>query len=297
MHAAAGCPDVLVIGATGMLGRPVVRRLVADGFRVRALVRDDERARACLPAACELARGDVLDGGALEAAMAGRDTVYVNLAAPRSVRRPDIERSAAEPIVAAARAAGVRHLLKISFMGVPQASDLWWQIGHKAESERVFAAGGIDWTIFQPTWFMESLALFRAGRRLVLPRTPARPIHWISGDDYARQVAAALRAPAARNRAYVIQGPQPLTFRQAADRFAAAWRPRPLRVVEIPPALVRAVAPFLADARYLLDLIEVTFETNVAFEADDAWADLGKPTMTIEGYVESMLETGDVPRK
>ncbi len=162
----------LLIGGTGMLGRPVARRLAREGFVVRALVRDRDRARPRLPAECELAAGDVLDEASLAEAMAGVNAVYVNLAAPRNPKRRDIEREGVPRIIAAARAAGVKHLLKISFMGVPAASALWWQVRHKAESEQAIIHSGIDHTILRPTWFMESLALFRVGRRLVLPRMP-----------------------------------------------------------------------------------------------------------------------------
>jgi len=290
----------LLIGGTGMLGRPVARRLAREGFVVRALVRDRDRARSILPAECELAAGDVLDEASLAEAMAGANAVYVNLAAPRNPKRRDVEREGVPRIIAAARAAGVEHLLKISFMGVPAASELWWQVRHKAASEQAIIDSGIDHTIFHPTWFMESLALFRVGRRLVLPRMPPEPLWWITGDDFARQVAAALTTDGARNRCFVVQGPEPLTFDAAARRLAAAWPERlggPLKVSSIPAWVIASMAPLVADARYMLDLLRVTFETNTAFEAKETWDDLGTPTMTVEDYARYIDETGDVPRK
>ncbi len=290
----------LLIGATGMLGRPVTRRLVREGFVVRALVRDRDRARSILPAECELAAGDVFDEGSLSEAMSAVNVVYVNLAAPRNPKHRDVEREGVPRIIAAARAAGVEHMLKISFMGVPAASTLWWQVRHKAESEQAIIDSGIDHTIFHPTWFMESLALFRVGRRLVLPRMPPEPLWWITGDDFARQVAAALTTDGARNRCFVVQGPEPLTFDAAARRLAAAWPERlggPLKVSSIPAWVIASMAPLVADARYMLDLLRVTFETNTAFEAKATWDDLGTPTMTVEDYARYIDETGDVPRK
>ena len=278
-----------------MLGRPVARRLVAEGNPVRALVRDPDRARAVLPRECDLVRGDVTDDASLARAMDGVGAVYINLAAPRSARRPDIERSGTPAIVDAARRAGVGRILKISFMGVPEGS--WWQLRHKAESEQAVRESGIAWTIFQPTWFMESLPLFRMGGRLVAPRVEDAPVYWISGDDYARQVAAALNNGRTANRTYIIQGPQPLSFRCAGERFARAWQPHPLKYTEIPLWALRPLCPVVADVRYLLDLLRVTFETNTTFEANDAWNDLGRPAMTVEDYAGYMRRTGDIPRK
>ncbi len=283
-----------------MLGRPVARRLVREGFVVRALVRDPDRARTQLPPECEFAAGDVLDEASLVEAMAGVNAVYVNLAAPRNPKRTDVERAGVPGIVAAARAAGVEHLLKISFMGVPAAKDLWWQVRHKAESEQAIIDSGIDYTIFHPTWFMESLALFRMGPGIVLPRVPSTPIWWIAGDDFARQVAAALTTDKARNRCFVVQGSEPLSFQDASRRLAAAWPGQsggPLKVWSIPTWVIASMAPLVADARYLQDLLRVTFETNTAFEARTTCDVLGTPTMTVEDYARYIDETGDVPRK
>jgi uncharacterized protein YbjT (DUF2867 family) len=62
---------ILVVGGTGMLGQPVVRRLLADGYQVRVLSRSPERARAVLGEGCELVGGDVDDLPSLEAALSG----------------------------------------------------------------------------------------------------------------------------------------------------------------------------------------------------------------------------------
>jgi nucleoside-diphosphate-sugar epimerase len=66
----------LVTGATGNVGNAIVRALVAEDRPVRALVRDPERARTVLPAACELVRGDVTDLASVTAALRDAPTVY-----------------------------------------------------------------------------------------------------------------------------------------------------------------------------------------------------------------------------
>ncbi len=70
-----------------------------------------------------------------------------------------------------------------------------------------------------------------------------------------------------------------------------------MKVSSIPSWVLAAMAPLVADARYLLDLLRVTFETNTCFEARQTWDDLGTPTMTVEDYTRYIDETGDVPRK
>jgi len=70
---------VLVVGATGMLGAPVAAALRRRGLVVRALVRDAEKARRVLGDGYELARGDVMDGDALQRALDGCQAVHVSL--------------------------------------------------------------------------------------------------------------------------------------------------------------------------------------------------------------------------
>jgi hypothetical protein len=78
-------PDkVLVVGATGMLGRPVVERLSADGSGVRVLARDPESARSLLGKGVEYVGGAVEDGASLGRALEGCRAVHVSLKAGRS---------------------------------------------------------------------------------------------------------------------------------------------------------------------------------------------------------------------
>jgi nucleoside-diphosphate-sugar epimerase len=66
----------LVTGATGLVGSHIVERLLADGWTVRALVRDPAAAAWLGNGGAELARGDILDGVSLRAAVADCDTVF-----------------------------------------------------------------------------------------------------------------------------------------------------------------------------------------------------------------------------
>lgn len=66
----------LVTGATGTVGNAVVRALLQRGRRVRALVRDVDRARGCVAREVELVRGDVTDEASVRAAVKGCAVVY-----------------------------------------------------------------------------------------------------------------------------------------------------------------------------------------------------------------------------
>ena len=70
---------VLVVGATGMLGKPVVQALRQRGLIVRAFVRDKEKAERLLGAGYEFAQGDVTDEATVQRALEGCQAVHVSL--------------------------------------------------------------------------------------------------------------------------------------------------------------------------------------------------------------------------
>lgn len=116
-------PHALVTGATGLVGSHIVERLLADGWTVRALVRDPSRAEWLARAGVALHPGDTLDSATFRHAAVGSDVVFHAAAAitPRggwdSYRATNIEgtRNAVE----AAHGAGARllHLSSVAVYG------------------------------------------------------------------------------------------------------------------------------------------------------------------------------------
>ncbi|MFB7510013.1 SDR family oxidoreductase, partial [Streptomyces broussonetiae] len=130
---------ILVTGATGTTGSEVVRQLAARGEKVRALTRDPARAR--VPAAVETVRGDYADPDSLAAAMAGVTAAYL-------VSPPGPGAAHDTALVAAARAAGVRRLVKLSAIGSDDPATGPTVAWH-GEGERVVRESGAQWTVLR----------------------------------------------------------------------------------------------------------------------------------------------------
>src|SRR5688500_5151315 len=114
---------VLVTGATGLIGQGLVQALCARGARVRALVRDLERARRLLPTGVELAPGDITDVATLRPALHEAELVYHTAGMPEQWQRDEsifdrVNRQGTKNVLEASHAAGVRRVVYTSTMDV-----------------------------------------------------------------------------------------------------------------------------------------------------------------------------------
>ncbi len=289
---------VLIIGGTGMLGRPVVRRMAREGLNIRALVRDVERAQRLLPGSVELVPGDLRDVASIEAAMRGVDAVYTNLENSVTRKRPawDPDGNGAMTVLQVAERSGIQRLGRISAIGVEEAADAWWPAAAKAEVDRAWMESNIATTIFRPTWFMESLPLFMMKNKIMMLRYRNTKLRWVAGDDLGRQVIATLTTDQPLNQICYVQGPERLTYREATERFAAALPNQP-KVVEYPVWPFRVLGLFHAQVKYLIKLMDLTDEFFAPMADSLPESELPTATMRIEDYAQYMTDTGDVPKK
>lgn len=158
---------IAVTGASGFVGRYLVRELLSRGYAVRALVRDAARAREGLGDAAskvELVIGDVCDDAVLARLVRGVDACAHLVGIIREVRGETTDKpqtfermhvAATRHIVDACRGAGVRRFLQMSALGVGADGKAEYQ-KTKWEAEkyvrRSFGDGtDLEWTIFRPS--------------------------------------------------------------------------------------------------------------------------------------------------
>lgn len=149
---------VLVAGATGQTGSLIVQQLQQDGFQVRALVRDLEKARTRLGPGVELVQADVRDAGAVRAATAGVSAVVsaISASSKDGPERPEtIDYEGVRNLVDGAVAAGARQFVLISSRGVTDPDNILNRIfGNvlmwKLKGEDHLRASGLAYTIVRP---------------------------------------------------------------------------------------------------------------------------------------------------
>lgn len=149
---------VLAVGATGSIGRLVVAEALRQGYAVRALVRDEAKARRVLPPETQLIVGEVTSPDGLAGAVEAVDAVVFTLGAGsiRGERAEAVDYDGVRNVLMAFR----HHKHRISLMtaiGVTKREDphLGALGGHdwKRRSERLVRASGCVYTIVRPGWF------------------------------------------------------------------------------------------------------------------------------------------------
>jgi len=146
---------VAVTGATGFVGRHIVRELVSHGISVRALVRDRIKAIDVLPKEhVTLVTGDVMDEALLADLVSGTQAVVhavgIRRELPENITYDRLHVGATRCVLDAARGAGVRRFVLVSALGVRANAPTEYQRS-KFEAERLVKKSGLAWTIFRPS--------------------------------------------------------------------------------------------------------------------------------------------------
>ena len=258
--------NLLVVGATGLLGSAVCAHGRAAGHAVRALVRaESPRTAELRRSGCDTVRGDLKNPASLAAACRDIDTVVTTANAMASRAAGDslesVDRRGSLALVDAAVAAGVRRFVYTSMAPAIPANNAF--VRYKREVEQAVRASGMTWTVLQPTAFMEIHAGAPAGwdfarARARIVGAGSAPIGYIAVDDVAGFAIAALAHPGALNCDLPLAGPEPLSALDAI-RIAEQVTGRPFTVQRAPVAVLRAVravaGPFHAPLDALLGLI------------------------------------------
>ncbi|HEU5071926.1 MAG TPA: complex I NDUFA9 subunit family protein [Verrucomicrobiae bacterium] len=247
---------ILVTGATGFVGREIVRQLHAASHRVRVLVRDPQgrSARELIPAfAAESHAGNVLVAASLPGAATSCDAIIhlVGLISEFGEQTfENVHRHATQNLLAEAQRAGVRRWIHMSALGTrPNARSRYHQT--KWAAEEAVRASGLDWTIFRPSLIYGPGDGFVNLFARISRRSPVLPVMGsgqnlfqpVSVAEVARCFVGALNEPASVGKMFDVCGPERLSYDAVLDAVLHATHRRRLKLhVPLPLARLAAAA-------------------------------------------------------
>jgi len=226
---------ILVIGGTGKIGGEVIRLLAGQGQQCRALVRDPFAASRLAGPGVELCQGDLARPATLPGAFSGITRVFlVTSPGPETVH---LQGAA----IAAAAAAGVERLVRISVEGVgtPVAAGiLEWH----STVERVLADSGIPAVNLRPTSLMQNLlgsveTIRRAGQ--FFGAQGDGRVAFVDARDVAAAAVGALMREKHHSEDVTLTGPAAHSYADLAGQLSEELG-RPVAYVDLPPDAYRA---------------------------------------------------------
>lgn len=279
---------VLVIGATGMIGKPVTKFLLDSPFDITLMARNLKKAKVIFPTA-NIVHGDVFDPLSMLPLFEGKDIVYISLGPARNAKRSHriAEDEGMENIIAVAQKAGVKRLVLLSSL-VQNYNNTngfhWWIFDIKQSAVDKVKKSGIPHTIFYASTFMESFdGLMMRGNFILLAGKSNAPMYFIAAKDYARQLVQSFSIPG--NKEYTVQGTEAYNWNDAAKIVIENAGKRKLKVLRAPLGMMKFFGNFSATANYGCKIVEALNNYPEKFESEETWETLGKPQTTLAEYV------------
>ena len=282
---------ICVTGASGTLSSEVIRQLERQEIPFRGAYFSATAANSARSRGIEAVMIDYNHPATLRAAFQGCETVF--LLGPNALNQIELELNAVD----AARATGVRHIVKQSAMGAAEEAYSLATIHRPVE--RAIERSGMAWTFLRPNSFMQNAVTFmgptiRAEGVFYSASGPARISH-IDVRDIAAVAVAALTAEGHEEQIYTLTGPEALTYDEVADTLSKALG-RVIRHVSLPAADLKAgmLAEGMPDAiaDRLLDLERYFREGHASTITDDVTRVLGREPRRFTDYVRDTATTG-----
>jgi len=291
---------VLIVGATGTLGRATALALLKDGQRVRALVRSPERARDLERAGAELVPGDLTDPTSLEQACKGAQRVFAcahSLLGRGDRSSAQVDHVGHSALVAVARAAGAARFVYTSVHGAREDHPIDF-FRTKFEIEQTLREGDLPFTVLRPTAFMEhhvhrfngAMLLDKGFTVIVGPGT--KPRNFVAVRDVVPFAMQALTDDVLEGRTIDIGGPDHASNREVALMYAV--RARQGKVLHLPLGVARvaaaAVRPFHEGIARLLDMALVPDgQWPETYDARAQQAEFPRELTTLDRFIDERI--------
>ncbi len=251
---------ILVIGASGFVGRHLAKALLADGYAVRCLARDPAKVQDLAALGCEVVKGDVSDLASLRQALDSIHAVYISIhtlspqpGSAAGQRFMAVELNGLQNIVTACEVHGVRRLIYVTSLGIAADTSSEW-LRERWRAEQFLLGSGLDVTIIRPGMIVGAggrgfgMVASGAKKLVAVGLGGQQKMRTIAVDDLISYLVGVLDDPRAYGQCYDVGNDDVLTNSQMIDAVADILGRRPPIKLQIPPALLGALAPLIERA-------------------------------------------------
>ncbi|MDZ8224398.1 SDR family oxidoreductase [Nostoc sp. ChiVER01] len=291
---------LLIVGATGTLGRQVARRAIDEGYKVRCLVRSSKKAAFLKEWGAELVPGNLRYPDTLAEALEGvTQVIDASTSRPTdslSIKQVDWDGKVA--LIQAAKAAGVERFIFFSILDADKYPEVpLMEI--KRCTELFLAESGLNYTILRLAGFMQGLI-----GQYGIPILESQPV-WVTGNsspiaymdtqDIAKFAIRALSVPETQNQTFPVVGTRAWSAEEIIN-LCERLSGKDARVTRMPITLLRAVRGLMrffqwgwnvADRLAFTEVLASGKELNASM--DEVYTIFGldpQQTTTLESYLQ-----------
>lgn len=292
--------NLLVVGATGTLGRQIARRAIDEGHQVRCLVRNTKKAAFLKEWGAELVPGDICKPETLPAALENIDAV-IDAATARATDSLSIRKIDWEGKVNLIQAAKVANIGRYIFFSILKSEDFpnVPLMDIKRCTEVFLAESGLNYTILQPCGFMQGLigqyAVPILDNQVVWVTGENTPIAYMDTIDIAKFAVRAAEVPGTEGKTFPIVGTRAWNAEEVIQ-LCQRLSGKEAKISRVPMGLLRAVRAItrvfqwtqnISDRLAFTEVIASGQPLNASME--ETYATFGldaKDTTTLEEYLQ-----------
>ena len=249
---------VLVIGASGFIGKQLTKALLVDGYAARCLARNPARVQDLAIAGCEVIQGDISDLPSVQLAVNSVEAVYISIHTlspqPSSGANPrfmEVEKTGVQNVITACQSCGVRRVIYVTSLGISPDEPSEW-LRERWHTEQLLLNSGLEATIIRPGYVVGvggrgfDTVVSNAKRRIAVSLSGDRPkMRTIAVDDLIYYLIGVLDEPHSYRQRLDVGNDDVLSMNQLIDTTSdILGRPHPIKT-QIPLALLGALAPLI----------------------------------------------------
>ena len=276
---------ILVLGATGNTDSEVVQQLKQKNAAFRVMVRNTQSAAPLCLTDDQVRVGNFDDIDSLTRAMDGIDSVYLAMVAHQDNQKW------VENVITAMKAAGTKHLVKLSGIGATEdaGSEI---IRVHAKTDKMVKGSGLDYTLIQPNSFYQNLfgsvETIKNSNQFFLPLKDVKQ-SVVDIRDVAAVAVAALIDTGHAGKTYLLSGPQSLSFAEQAKILSDAAG-KDIQYIHVPKEAAEeamsssGMDPWLA--AHLAEIMDWFTQGSYDYVTDDIEQVLGRPARTFAAFAK-----------
>jgi uncharacterized protein YbjT (DUF2867 family) len=293
--------NILIVGASGVLGHAAAEHFLTKGYRVTAFVRDPGKVKDLEAQGAKLMRGDLTRPETFPPALRGVDIV---LAAAHALMgrgnnsSAQVDGTGHQRLIDAAKAAGVKHFMYTSAEFAAADAPLDFS-RTKYAVEQYLAKSGLNYTIIRPTAFMEWHAYRLLGQKIldsgkvsILGNGKAK-VNFIAVSDVVGAIDRIVEDPQYHDQIIELAGPDSLSRNEVAERFGRASG-KPYNVSHVPIGMVKllrtVMKPFHPGLARVMEFIILTEDQDDVGDPSRTVSRFGLRPTTLDTFISQVIQ-------